>query len=56
MFARLFALPCYVLVCLLTLLPLNSAQAVGLPGLLGNQAKPQPQAEEPLGQSLDQVI
>nr|WP_178124100.1 mechanosensitive ion channel domain-containing protein [Pseudomonas piscis] len=49
-------MPCYVLVCLLTLLPLNSAQAVGLPGLLGNQAKPQPQAEEPLGQSLDQVI
>ncbi|MGZ0783786.1 mechanosensitive ion channel family protein [Pseudomonas saponiphila] len=56
MFARLFALPCYVLVCLLTLLPLSSAQAVGLPGLLGNQAKAQPQAEEPLGQSLDEVI
>lgn len=56
MFARLFALPCYVLVCLLTLLPLGSAQAVGLPGLLGNQTKAQPQAEEPLGQSLDEVI
>ncbi|BCQ63963.1 hypothetical protein PBOI14_57130 [Pseudomonas sp. Boi14] len=56
MFVRLFALPCYVLVCLLTLLPLGSAQAVGLPGLLGNQTKAQPQAEEPLGQSLDEVI
>ncbi|WP_248764564.1 mechanosensitive ion channel family protein [Pseudomonas protegens] len=56
MFARLFALPCYALVCLLTLLPLGSAQAVGLPGLLGNQTKAQPQAEEPLGQSLDEVI
>ncbi|UMZ10324.1 mechanosensitive ion channel family protein [Pseudomonas sp. MPFS] len=56
MFARLFALPCYALVCLLTFLPLNSAQAVGLPGLLGNQGKAQPQAEEPLGQSLDEVI
>ena len=56
MFARLFALPCFVLVCLLTFLPLSSAQAVGLPGLLGNQSKPQPQAEEPLGQSLDEVI
>lgn len=56
MFARLFALPCYALVCLLTLLPLSSAQAVGLPGLLGNQTKAQPQAEEPLGQSLDEVI
>ncbi|MGZ0705925.1 mechanosensitive ion channel family protein [Pseudomonas piscis] len=56
MFARLFALPCYVLVCLLALLPLNSAHAVGLPGLLGTQPKAQPQAEEPLGQSLDEVI
>ncbi|ROL66832.1 mechanosensitive ion channel protein [Pseudomonas protegens] len=56
MFARLFALPCYVLVCLLTFLPMSSALAVGLPGLLGNQSKPQPQAEEPLGQSLDEVI
>ncbi|PUA42305.1 mechanosensitive ion channel protein [Pseudomonas protegens] len=56
MFARLFALPCYALVCLLTLLPLSSAQAVGLPGLLGSQTKAQPQAEEPLGQSLDEVI
>nr|WP_262925018.1 mechanosensitive ion channel family protein [Pseudomonas protegens] len=49
-------MPCFVLVCLLTFLPLSSAQAVGLPGLLGNQSKPQPQAEEPLGQSLDEVI
>lgn len=56
MFARLFALPCYALVCLLTLLPLSSAQAVGLPGLLGSQTKAQPQAEEPLEQSLDEVI
>ncbi|PNG34839.1 mechanosensitive ion channel protein [Pseudomonas protegens] len=56
MFARLFALPCFALVCLLTFLPLSGAQAVGLPGLLGNQSKPQPQAEEPLGQSLDEVI
>nr|WP_222933655.1 MULTISPECIES: mechanosensitive ion channel domain-containing protein [Pseudomonas] len=49
-------MPCFALVCLLTFLPLSSAQAVGLPGLLGNQSKPQPQAEEPLGQSLDEVI
>ncbi|KAE9658594.1 mechanosensitive ion channel family protein [Pseudomonas fluorescens] len=56
MFSRLFALPCYLLIALLTLLPLASAQAVGLPGLLGSTNKSQPQAEVPLGQSLDEVI
>ncbi|MGE8154645.1 mechanosensitive ion channel domain-containing protein [Pseudomonas vancouverensis] len=56
MFARLFALPCFLLVCLMTLLPMAPAQAVGLPGLLNNQAKAQPEAQEPLGQSLDEVI
>jgi small-conductance mechanosensitive channel len=55
-FSRLFALPCYLLIALLTLLPLASAQAVGLPGLLGSSNKSQPQAEVPLGQSLDEVI
>lgn len=55
MFARLFALPCLLLVCLMTLLPLAPAQAVGLPGLL-NTTKTQPEAQEPLGQSLDEVI
>jgi small-conductance mechanosensitive channel len=53
--SRLFALPCCFLIALLTLLPLSSAQAVGLPGLLGTN-KTQPQAEVPLGQSLDEVI
>ena len=56
MFSRLFALPCYLLVCLLTLLPMTSAQAVGLPGLLGSSDKTQAQPTEPLGQSLDEVI
>ncbi|MBV7479562.1 mechanosensitive ion channel family protein [Pseudomonas sp. PDM31] len=56
MFVRLFALPYLFLVCLMTLVPLASAQAVGLPGLLGGQAKTQPEAQEPLGQSLDEVI
>ncbi|MBJ2288063.1 mechanosensitive ion channel [Pseudomonas haemolytica] len=56
MFSRLFALPCYLLITLLTLLPLTSAQAVGLPGMLGSSSKTQPQAEVPLGQSLDEVI
>ena len=55
MFARLFALPSLFLVCLITLLPLAPAQAVGLPGLL-NTNKAQPEAQEPLGQSLDEVI
>nr|WP_185160062.1 mechanosensitive ion channel domain-containing protein [Pseudomonas sivasensis] len=52
----MFALPCYLLIALFTLLPLTSAQAVGLPGLLGSTNKSQPQAEVPLGQSLDEVI
>ncbi|MBI6551239.1 mechanosensitive ion channel family protein [Pseudomonas sp. LY-1] len=56
MLSRLFALPCCLLIALLTLLPLAPAQAVGLPGLLGGTSKPQPQAELPLGQSLDEVI
>jgi len=55
-FVRLFALPYLFLVCLMTLVPLASAQAVGLPGLLGSQTKAQPEAQEPLGQSLDEVI
>ncbi|MGE8187879.1 mechanosensitive ion channel family protein [Pseudomonas sp. NPDC086278] len=57
MFARLFALPCFFLVCFMTLLPMAPAQAVGLPSLLSNSTTPpQPQAQEPLGQSLDEVI
>ncbi|EJM61455.1 small-conductance mechanosensitive channel [Pseudomonas sp. GM49] len=56
MFVRLFALPCFFLVCLMTLLPVAPAQAVGLPSLLSGQAKAQPEAQEPLGQSLDEVI
>lgn len=56
MFARLFALPCIFLVCLMTLLSVAPAQAAGLPGLLSSQAKAQPEAQEPLGQSLDEVI
>ncbi|SDZ00180.1 mechanosensitive ion channel family protein [Pseudomonas sp. NFIX28] len=55
MFVRLSALPYCLLLCLLVLLPLSSAQAVGLPGLLGT-GKTQPPAEQPLGQSLDEVI
>jgi hypothetical protein len=31
-------------------------QAAGLPGLLGGASKTQPEATQPLGQSLDQVI
>jgi len=54
--ARLFALPCCLLICLLTLLPMAPAHAVGLPGLLGSNTKTQPQADVPLGQSLDEVI
>nr|WP_256358895.1 mechanosensitive ion channel domain-containing protein [Pseudomonas sp. PDM27] len=38
------------------LLPVAPAQAAGLPSLLGGQAKAQPEAQEPLGQSLDEVI
>ncbi len=55
MLSRLFALPCCFLIALLTLLPLSPAQAVGLPGLLSTN-KAQPQADVPLGQSLDEVI
>jgi small-conductance mechanosensitive channel len=54
--ARLFALPCCLLICLLTLLPMAPAHAVSLPGLLGSNTKTQPQADVPLGQSLDEVI
>lgn len=56
MFSRLRALPCCFLIALLMLLPLTPAQAVGLPGLLGSTNKTQPQADVPLGQSLDEVI
>ncbi|MHA6576755.1 mechanosensitive ion channel family protein [Pseudomonas yamanorum] len=56
MLARLFALPCCLLFCLLTLLPMAPAHAVSLPGLLGSTNKTQPQADVPLGQSLDEVI
>nr|WP_277931641.1 MULTISPECIES: mechanosensitive ion channel domain-containing protein [unclassified Pseudomonas] len=38
------------------LLPLAPAHAVSLPGLLGSTNKTQPQADVPLGQSLDEVI
>lgn len=55
MFLRLFALPYCLLVCLLTLLPMTSVQAVGLTSLLGSSDK-QTQPTEPLAQSLDQVI
>ena len=56
MFARLSALPCLFFICLLALLPIQPAQAVGLPSLLGSSSSPQPEAQEPLGQSLDEVI
>nr|WP_207198176.1 MULTISPECIES: mechanosensitive ion channel domain-containing protein [Pseudomonas] len=52
----MFALPCCLLICLLTLLPMAPAHAVSLPGLLGSNTKTQPQADVPLGQSLDEVI
>lgn len=55
MLVRLFALPYLVLACMLTLLPITSAHAVGLPGLLSPD-KTQAQPTEPLGQSLDEVI
>lgn len=54
-FFRLFALPSYLLICLLALLPVASTQAAGLPGLLGSSTS-QAQPTEPLGQSLDEVI
>ncbi|NBA95904.1 mechanosensitive ion channel family protein [Pseudomonas sp. R5(2019)] len=51
-FTRLLALPCLFLIALLAF---SSAQAAGLPSLLGG-SKPQPEATQPLGQSLDEVI
>ncbi|MGO3030190.1 mechanosensitive ion channel family protein [Pseudomonas helleri] len=56
MFLRLFARPYWLLICLLTLLPLASAQAVGITSLLPSSDKTQTQPTEPLGQSLDEVI
>ena len=56
MLSRLFALPCSLLLALLILLPTAPAYAAGLPGLLNGGNKAQPQAEVPLGQSLDEVI
>ena len=41
---------------LLLLLFTAQTQAAGLPGLLGGSAPAQPQASEPLGKSLDEVI
>nr|WP_218180005.1 mechanosensitive ion channel family protein [Pseudomonas gingeri] len=55
-FARLFALPACLFICLLTLMPSAPAQAVGLPSLLNSADKNQPQPTEPLAQSLDEVI
>ncbi|SEL32210.1 Small-conductance mechanosensitive channel [Pseudomonas agarici] len=55
-FARLFALPICLFICLLTLMPLAPAQAIGLPSLLSSAEKNQPQPVEPLAQSLDEVI
>ncbi|MFJ7883423.1 mechanosensitive ion channel family protein [Pseudomonas sp. NPDC096917] len=56
MFLRLFALPHCLLIGLLTLLSLTSAQAAGITSLLGSSDKTQVQPSEPLGQSLDEVI
>ncbi|MDE1197290.1 MAG: mechanosensitive ion channel family protein [Pseudomonas sp.] len=53
--ARLSVLPRLLLICLLALFPVALTQAAGLPSLLSGQ-KAQPQAQEPLGQSLDEVI
>lgn len=41
---------------LLLLLFITPVQAAGLPGLLGGSAPAQPEATEPLGKSLDEVI
>jgi small-conductance mechanosensitive channel len=54
--SRLFALPSDAWSAQHARLPFAPAQAVGLPGLLGNATKTQPQADVPLGQSLDEVI
>jgi hypothetical protein len=40
----------------MALLSVAPVQAAGLPSLLNSQAKAQPEAQEPLGQSLDEVI
>lgn len=45
-----------VVLLLLPLLFIAPAHAAGLPGLLGGGSKAQPEATEPLGQSLDEVI
>ena len=45
-----------VLICLLALFPVAAAHALALPGVLGGAQKTQPPAQEPLGQSLDEVI
>jgi len=55
-FARLFALPALLFICLLTLMPQAGAEAAGLPSLLSNAEKAQPIPSEPLAQSLDEVI
>jgi small-conductance mechanosensitive channel len=55
-FARLSVVPRLLLICLLALLPVAGAQALSLPGMLSGSQKSQPQAQEPLGQSLDEVI
>ncbi|MEA9978553.1 MULTISPECIES: mechanosensitive ion channel domain-containing protein [unclassified Pseudomonas] len=44
------------LLCFLGLLPFTTAHALTLPGILAESSKAQPQAQEPLGQSLDDVI
>ncbi len=53
--ARLLVLSRVLLIALLALFPYAASQAAGLPSLLSAQ-KPQQQAQEPLGQSLDEVI
>ncbi|WP_240500318.1 mechanosensitive ion channel domain-containing protein [Pseudomonas syringae] len=55
-FPRCCLLTRLLFVCLLALFPIAAAQAVALPGVLGGGQKTQPQAQEPLGQSLDEVI
>jgi small-conductance mechanosensitive channel len=55
-FPRCCLLTRLLFVCVLALFPIAAAQAVALPGVLGGGQKAQPQAQEPLGQSLDEVI
>jgi small-conductance mechanosensitive channel len=45
-----------LLLLLIVLLPLGATQAAGLPSLLSGSGKAQPEATQPLEQSLDQVI